>query len=750
MSVHKKEEINKDSLSRSVKEIVWENIWTLFNVLNFVIAILLFMAKAYTNMLFIVIIVINILISIVQEIKAKKMVDELSLLNRPQVTILKEGREIQIDAKDLVKNEEMVLKSGYQICADAILSEGMIEVNESLLTGESDSIVKEKGDRLFSGSFVIAGTGLAKVTHAGSESYIGKLAAAVKCEKDSESELRSSMQKVTRLTSWLIVPVGVVLFVEAFVLRQVSFSASIVAMSAALLGMLPVGLVLLISVSLANGVIRLSKKKILVQDMNALETLAHVDVLCVDKTGTLTDGNLKVRDIQFINEKEKAKIEHLLDLYVSTSTDNNATMDALRATCPYELCEQVTARIPFSSKRKWGAVCLNEIGTLYLGAPERFFSTLPLNIRTAMEQGFRVVVFGYSEKTWDENEQLPDGIVPLCVILFEDRIRAYVPQTLAFFEKEKVNVKVISGDHIHTVCAIAKKAGLKGWKKAIDLSKLEGSVDYADLCQQYDVFARVTPRQKQKLVLALQKEGHRVAMTGDGVNDLLALKTADCSIAVAQGSDAARQISQIVLLESDFTNLPDVVKEGRKVVHNVTRTAGVFFIKTIYSILLSIFCVIGNFGFPFIPIQITLIDAAMEAYPSFLTIFENDIRPIRNRFLDTAIRNALPFSISALVMMGVVALLPFSIQEQHTMMYILLILTTMAAVIKSCIPFTKMRLFICVSMVIGTFAILWLFPGLLEITALSYPQIIWILLIFCAGMAILYGWSRFEKRIKRK
>lgn len=307
MSVHKKEEINKDSLSRSVKEIVWENVWTLFNVLNFAIAILLFMAKAYTNMLFIVIIVINILISIVQEIKAKKMVDELSLLNRPQVTILKEGKEIQMDAQDLVKNEEMVLKSGYQICADAILSEGMIEVNESLLTGESDSIVKEKGDRLFSGSFVIAGTGLAKVTHAGSESYIGKLAAVVKCEKDSESELRSSMQKVTRLTSWLIVPVGVVLFVEAFVLRQVSFSASIVAMSAALLGMLPKGLVLLISVSLANGVIRLSKKKILVQDMNALETLAHVDVLCVDKTGTLTDGNLKVRDIQFMNEKEKAK-----------------------------------------------------------------------------------------------------------------------------------------------------------------------------------------------------------------------------------------------------------------------------------------------------------------------------------------------------------------------------------------------------------------------------------------------------------
>lgn len=732
------------SITKSTGQIIRENVFTLFNLLNFSIAVLLLFAKAYSNMLFIAIILLNIVIGIAQELKAKKLVDELSLLNRPQVTVLRDGNEKNVLAEDIVKDDVIMLESGRQICSDAVVLSGSLEVNESLLTGESDAVVKEPGATLFSGSSVISGKCYAKVTHAGSESYIGKLADAVKSEKETGSELLASMRKVTRFTSFLILPLGILLFIEAFLLRSGSFDTAVVSTAAALLGMLPKGLVLLISVSLANGVIRLSKKKILVQNIYSLETLAHVDVLCLDKTGTLTDGNMKVRSVSYLGafhgeeSPKEEEAEKLLRSYLAASDDNNATIQALKAEWKPKLTDTLVGKLPFSSKRKWGAVSFGSTGTVYVGAPERILSGCPKEVSRALDQGYRVIAIGYSKQGWTEDETLPSDILPLYIVTLEDNIRKNVGETLNYFYREGVAVKVISGDHVKTVSMVAKKAGLKHWEKAVDVSALGEDIDYDRICEAYDVFARVTPNQKQELVAALKRKGHHVAMTGDGVNDLLALRTADCSIAVAEGSDASRQISQIVLLESDFTHLPQVVMEGRKVVNNVTRTAGVFFIKTIYSLLLSLICLIGNIPFPFIPIQITLIDAAMEAYPSFLTIFESDTRQISGSFLKKAIGNALPFALTATSMMMFVALfLPLPAPQKQTMMYFLLILTTMAAVIKSCVPFTALRTFICVTMVIGTVLALGLFPVLLEITALSPMLLAFLALIFGMGLVIL-------------
>lgn len=614
----------------------------------------------------------------------------------------------------------MLLESGDQICSDAEIVEGSLEVNESLLTGESDAVVKEKGSGLLSGSFVISGKAYARVTHVGNENYAAKLAAEVKKEKRVHSELLGSMRKVTHFTSFLIVPLGILLFLEAFLLRQASVEEAVVSSAAGLLGMLPKGLVLLISVSLAAGVIRLARMKILVQNIYSLETLDHVDTLCLDKTGTITDGKLQVCGIIPVQAFEGEKMDALIRSYMAASDDNNATFQALRQSFSPEVVYEPVHKIPFSSKRKWGSVSFAGKGTIFVGAPEKLMGGLSPRIEQELEKGRRAVAIGWHSGSWENTGELPEEILPLYSVILEDTIRRNAAKTLEFFHTEGVDVKIISGDHVRTVSMIAKRAGLRRWMEAVDMSVQGENPDYDRLCAKYAVFARVTPAQKKELVLALKRQGRQVAMTGDGVNDLLALREADCSIAVADGSDASRQISQIVLLDSDFTNLPQVVMEGRKVIHNVTRTAGVFFIKTIYSVLVSAFCLLFNQPFPFIPIQITLVDACIEAFPSFVTILESDTRRIQGSFLRTALSHALPYGLTVtgmIILMSLTA--PFSQAERQTVMYLLLVLISMAAVIRSCIPFTKLRMLICGVMVAGTGCALALFPSLLELQAVT-------------------------------
>ena len=743
-----------DSITKTKAQILKENIFTLFNLLNFIIALLLFSVGAYSNLFFIVIILCNIGIGIAQELKAKKLVDDLSILNRPQITVLREGRESVIKADEIVKDDVIVLESGRQVCNDAIVLTGSVEMNESLLTGESDPIIKREEDLLYSGSSVISGKCYAKVIHVGNENYATKLAMDVKKEKKIESELLGSMKKVTRFTSFLIVPLGILLFLEAVMLRQTQFDQAIISSSAALLGMLPKGLVLLISVSLATGVIRLSKLKILVQNIYSLETLAHVDVLCLDKTGTITDGNMKVKTVIPMNRFPRMDMNAFLCSYLAASEDNNATIQALKKEFAPKLFYQPVNKIPFSSKRKWGAISFEQIGTVFLGAPERILTSHCAEAEAQMEQGYRVIAVGYSPNSWENEEQLPENIVPLYIVTLEDTIRSHTRETLEYFRNEGVDIKIISGDHIKTVSMIAKQAGLKRWKDAIDLSSVGEDADFEELCQRYAVFARVTPKQKQQLVQALKRQGHQVAMTGDGVNDLLALREADCSIAVAEGSDASRQISQIVLLDSDFTNLPQVVLEGRKVINNVTRTAGVFFIKTIYSVLVSLLCLGFNLPFPFIPIQITLIDAFIEAYPSFLTIFESDTRRIEGSFLRKVLGNAAPFAVVITAMIMAVSLsVPFSEPENQTVMYLLLIMTSIFAVVKSCIPFTKSRSFICITMAVGAFAALAILPSMFEISKITTGMIRYLLVAWISmGLVIeiIFKWKKTRHIIARR
>lgn len=762
MERRKKEETGTASgrITKSRGEIIRKNVFTLFNFLNFLIAGLLFAVGAYSNLLFIGIILLNMVIGIAQELKAKKLVDELSILNRPSVCVLREGQELLVPTEEVVKDDLIVLESGNQICNDAVVEEGTLEVNEALLTGESDAIVKEKGAELYSGSSVIAGKAYAKVVHVGESNYAAKLANEVKKEKQVQSELLGSMRKVTRMTSFFIIPLGILLFAEVFLLRQSPLDAAVVSSAAALLGMLPKGLVLLISVSLAAGVIRLAKMKILVQNIYSLETLAHVDTLCLDKTGTITDGNLKVRAVFPMVSFPQGEMDMLVESYMAACEDNNATFRALKEHFQAKSTYEPVRKIPFSSKRKWGSISFAGAGTLFVGAPEKLMGTLPEPLKQEMEQGHRVVVIGYTGSGWEKEQELPGQIIPFYGVVLEDTIRPHTKETLEFFRREGVEVKIISGDHVVTVSKIAKRAGLLRWREAVDMSALEGEPDYKKLSQEYAVFARVTPRQKQELVKAMKAQGHQVAMTGDGVNDLLALREADCSIAVADGSDASRQISQVVLLNSDFTHLPQVVMEGRKVIHNVTRTAQVFFIKTIYSVLVSLLCLITNQAFPFIPIQITLIDACIEAYPSFLTILESDTGRIKGKFLSTALTHAASFGLTVTAMIAVTGMLaPFTLPEKQTMMYLLLIFISMSAVIKSCVPFQPLRVFICVTMVLGTFGVLAVLPSLFCISSISAGMGIYLLagavLSFFMILLFILGMEkertlRYDKRKEEK
>ena len=784
-------EHESESITKSKNQIIRENVLTLFNLLNFIIAGLLFAVGAYTNMIFIAIIILNIVIGIAQEFKAKKLVDELSILNRPSIKVRRGGEDRNIEQKDIVKGDTVILESGSQICNDSIVTQGMLEVNESLLTGESDPVIKEPGNTLYSGSSVISGKAYAEVIHVGNDNYATNLVNEVKKEKKVQSELLGSMRKVTRFTSTLIIPLGIILFLEAFVFRKAPANESVVASAAALLGMLPKGLVLLISVSLATGVIRLAKMKILVQNIYSLETLAHVDVLCLDKTGTITDGKLKVKYVISMDRDEEINLtedeeKQLVQAYLEASDDNNATFQALKKAFAEKKSEEknveeknirykekyndrtdktyfVKNKISFSSKRKWGSISFIGKGTIFVGAPERILGTLPESLECELEHGRRLVAIGYYDGEWKDEEHLPAQIQPLYSVVLEDQIRRNAKKTLEFFHRQGVDVKVISGDHVKTVAMIAKRAGLRGWADAIDMSSVGEEPDYDAICREYTVFARVTPKQKQELVKAFQRQGHKVAMTGDGVNDLLALREADCSIAIADGSDASRQIAQVVLMDSDFTHLPQVVMEGRKVIHNVTRTAGVFFIKTIYSVLVSLFCVLSNMPFPFIPIQITLIDACIEAYPSFLTILESDTRRIKGKFLPTALWNAAPFGCVAALMIAVTNLfLPMASGEKQTVMYLTLIIISMTAVIRSCIPFNMLRGFICVTLIGGTFGALLILPGLFEISVMTVAMWVHFLigsLTSVAGLLIIlnlrgqqeeYKAHMHKKKIKRE
>lgn len=713
-----------EDVSKSNKDIIKDNVLTLFNLLNLIIGICLALVGAFSNLFFMVIILMNITIGIIQEIRARNLVAKLSIINEDKSVVIRDEQEISISSEEIVLDDIVKLVAGDQVPSDMLVVSGQVEANEALLTGESDLIIKTMDHELLSGSFISSGSCYGQVIHVGKDNYATKIANEAKIHKPFTSELVSSIRKVAKFTSIVIVPLGLILFAEAFFFGNGQLKSSVVASAAALLGMLPKGMVLLIMIALATAVAKLAKKEVLVQDMYSVETLAHVDVICLDKTGTITEGKMKLQETKILDSAYQENFSEIIGSYLNNSSDNNITMQAIRN--HYQTATTYTASdvISFSSERKWGAMVLDSVGVIALGAPERLFkeSELPEDIASAQKEGYRVLMLGISQQTYLNESELP-SLKPLAILKIDDPIRANTNETLAYLKEEGVDIKVISGDNPVTVSNVARRAGLENSDKYIDLSELTSDEEVRAVVNEYRVFGRVSPQQKKILVEELKIQGHVVAMTGDGVNDVLALKEADCSIAMAEGDNATRQIANLVLLNSDFTTLPDVLFEGRRVVNNVTKVSSIFFIKTIYSLVLSILCALTAVAFPFIPIQITLLDLAIEGYPTFFLSFENDKRKVTTKFLPTALRRALPNSI--LVILNVLFIYFYGNANNWaqiditTLMYYMLIAVSSMAVIKACMPFNLLRVFLAVTTTIGTYVAAMLFKGLLEISMLT-------------------------------
>ena len=681
---------------------------------------------AYTNMVFILIIIVNVLIGIIQEIHGKNLVKKLSILTTAKTKVIRDGKEEEINIDEIVLDDVILLQQGDQIPSDSYVLDGEIEVNESLLTGESDTILKQKNSKLLSGSYVISGKCYAKIEKVGDDNFANKIINATKKHKQVNSELLNSMKKVTNFTSFVIIPVGVILFVQAYMFRANDLQQSVVATAAALLGMLPKGFVLLTSISLESGVIKLAKKKVLVQDLYSVETLAHVDTLCLDKTGTITEGKMKVIDIEKYNEDLLPDtIENIMSAYTKVTDDSNATFIALKNYFKGGAKYEKLSDISFSSERKWSSVTFKDIGTIIVGAPEKLIIKanieLPKIILDAQKDGKRVLCIAYTKEHL-KSDELPNLTIISSIVL-ADPLRKNAKEMLGYFKTQAVDIKIISGDNPVTVSTIAKMAGLQEYESYIDLSTLKSDDEIIDIVDKYSIFARVLPHQKSIIVKALQAKGHQVAMTGDGVNDVIALREADLSITLPEANDAAKQVSQIVMLNEDFSVLKDVLMEGRRVVNNLTSVARIFFIKTIYSILVSIFCILTNTAFPFIPIQITLIDLAIEAYTSFFISFEPNGKPVQGIFLHTVLRNATPFALvitlNIIVLTFLAPVLEIAQSSLVTIMYLLIGFVSILAVLEVCIPFNKLHVFLFSTTFLGFFTAVYLFRNLLHIANIN-------------------------------
>lgn len=736
-------------------EIISENVFTLFNLFNFLIAIALAAVGAYSNLAFILIIILNVSIGIVQEIHAKNMVAKLSVLTVSKVDVVRNGEESKINVDEIVLDDMTILSMGAQIPSDSIVVDGKIEVNESLLTGESDTILKQPGDSLYSGSYVVSGRCHAKVINVGEDNFAAQIALKTKKHKKLNSELLNSMRKVTKMTGFIIIPVGILLFIEAYFFRSDAMQDSVISTSAALLGMLPKGLVLLISISLATGVIKLAKKKVLVQDLYSVETLAHVDTLCLDKTGTITEGKMQVSNVNIINDSiMPISIDKALSAFVREMGDNNATFEALKEHFTENEIYEVVDKTTFSSERKWSSMSFKEVGSIIVGAPERLMEksdfVLPEEAVELQRLGKRLLLVGYSKEVIQEG--VLSNLEVVASIELSDPLRKNAKEMLGFFKEEGVDVKVISGDNPITVSSISRQAGLEDYESYIDLSTIKNDDEIADIVDKYSIFARVSPDQKSLIVKALQDKGRTVAMTGDGVNDVIALRQADCSITLPQASDVAKQVSQIVLLDSDFSVLKDVLMEGRRVVNNITNVARIFFIKTLYSVMLALLNIITCTAFPFIPIQITLIDLAIEGYTSFFISFEPNGKRIKEPFLKSVLRNAFPYSlfiiINIIILKFIGPTLNMGTDQIHTIMYYTIGYTSILAVIRVCRPFNKMRVFLSSTTAVGFFVATILFRKLLHLSPLSNQEIILFLVVavFTAALVLIknFVYKKYE------
>lgn len=659
------------STDKTTKEIVISNVFTYFNLIFLVITILLIMVGSFRNLTFLPIIIGNTVIGIVQEIRAKKTLEKMSLLNAPRADVIRNGSVKQISTEELVKDDVILLTAGKQICADAVVISGNIQVNESLLTGEADEVEKTEGSTLMSGSFVVSGECYARLEKVGNESYISKLSLEAKSMGGKEqSEMIRSINLIVKWVGIVIIPIGLILFWQSHFVNGESITKSVTSTVAAIIGMIPEGLYLLTTVALALSTMKLARKKVLLHDMKSIETLARVDVLCVDKTGTITEPDMKLKEI-FLCKNSGAdgtqtaltldELKSLILDYANASVDNNATMLALKAYAADALTNNTSAlhrttvsQQAFSSSLKYGSVTFSD-GTYLLGAPEFImhedFARIEEEIIPYADKGDRVLLFARYDGENVENG-INGSVTPLGFVALANPIRENAVKTFEYFKSQGVAIKVISGDNPRTVSRIAIQAGIESAESFVDAATLDTEDKIADAVNKYTVFGRVTPKQKKQLVKALQAKGHTVAMTGDGVNDILAMKYADCSVAMASGSEAAAQAAQVVLLDSDFAHMPDVVYEGRRVVNNIQRSASLFLVKNIFSLLLSLFSVILMVTYPLEPAQVSLISMFTIGVPGFLLALEQNKDRIKGHFITNVMLKALPGGLTDVIAVG--------------------------------------------------------------------------------------------------
>lgn len=693
---------NTEASTKSVKQIVRENVCTLFNMINIVLAIAVICVGSFKNLTFMMIIILNTLISIVQELRSKKTLDKLQVLASSKVTSIRDGEKVKLDINEIVLDDVLCFEIGNQVVVDSVIREGEVEVDESFITGEAETVFKNKGDMLVSGSFIVSGKATCQVVHIGLDNYTAKIASDTKYIKPISSEIMRSLNKIVSTISCLIVPVGILLFSRQMYLEGNTVSQAVVNTVAALIGMIPEGLVLLTSTVLAVSVIRLSRRKVLVQDLYCIETLARVDTICLDKTGTITEGCMEVVDT--ILKDSNVSLEEILANLNSSLDESNPTAKALKEKFGKKETFRLKEVIPFSSKKKYSGAIYEE-GAYFFGAPEFLLKSKIKKYKAEIDmyaKDYRVLVLIQAK------DKKLSGIKVLGYLLLQDRIRKEAFDTLRYFKEQGVRIKIISGDNPDTVYGIAVRAGLPRSCKKIDASTLKSDQEIIDAVEKYDIFGRVSPEQKKKFILALQSLGHTVAMTGDGVNDVLALKEADCSIAMANGSDASKNVSQLVLLDSNFSSMPHVVAEGRRTINNIERSASLFLVKTIYATILAIGFIFVEMPYPFIPIQLTLASVVTIGIPSFVLALQPNHDRVKGDFLTSVLRRAFPPAITIVLNIVVVFtasnILGFSYAETSTLSVAVTGYTSFILLYKTCLPLNPLRTVLFVTMFIAFIA----------------------------------------------
>ena len=708
-----------DHSLRTEGQIILENCLTFFNLIFMIMAVLLLLAgSSVIKLTFLVVVIVNTVIGCFQEIRAKRAVDKLTLVAAQTVKTIREGAVCQLRSDLLVRDDIVEFSSGDQICADAVLRTGCLQVNEALITGEADAIVKNPGDPLKSGSFVIAGRGRAQLTEVGDDAFAARLAAEAKKDpKAVKSEMMRALDKLIKVIGFALIPIGIVLFYQEFHVLDLGLQTSAEATVAALVGMIPEGLYLLTSVALAASSLKLTRQRVLVQDMNCIETLARVDVLCVDKTGTITEPVMEVDNILPLTQDPPEYLETVLTaLYGSTEPEND-TGKALHEMFRGESQWRCTQYIPFTSQTKWSAGVFEDQGAYLTGAPEFIMGSRYGELQETAEHwsgaGYRVLLVAKYDDIPTPGALQPEKLTPLALVLLTNRIRPAAPETFAYFASQGVSIKVISGDNPATVSAIAQRAGIQNAHLCIDANQLETQEDFLEAAEKYTVFGRVTPDKKRSLIQALKQKGHTVAMTGDGVNDVLAMKEANCGIAMASGAQAASQVAHLVLLDSDFAAMPSIVGEGRRVINNIQRAATLFLVKNIFSLGLSLISLLTEWPYPLEPQHLSVISGLTIGVPSFFLAMEPNYERVQGRFLAGVLRRAFPGGLTnifvILAAQAFMAVFALPLEQISTVCTAILAVVGMLVLFQVCKPFDRFRKLIWFSMaaaLVGCFTLL--------------------------------------------